>query len=95
MSRTLILAGLLGSTLVFASPFSAAQAAAPGFCANYARAALVQVRAALSRPRCRGGMEGARWSPVERVHYDWCLGASPGAAEEERAARTIHLERCR
>ena len=94
MSKILIAAGLVGSTLLFVVPFSA-QAAAPGFCGNYARAAITQVRLALSKPRCRGGMEGARWSADQRVHYDWCLGVAPQAAEQERAARTIHLERCR
>ena len=95
MPRILIAAGLIGSTLTFALPLSNAHAADRAFCGNYARAAVNQVRGALSKPRCRGGMEGARWSANERVHFDWCLGASPEAAEVERAKRTEHLERCR
>ena len=86
---------LVGAGLCLAMAGASAQAAPPGFCRGYANAALNQVRAALSIPGCRGGMEGSRWSADFRVHYDWCLGASPGAAEEERAARTGHLRRCR
>ncbi len=72
-----------------------AQAADPGFCRDYARAALNQVQIALSTPACRPGLEGARWSADYRVHFDWCLGAPYGAAQGERAARTRHLRRCR
>ncbi len=88
-------AGVIGAGLVGAMAASTAQAAPPPFCRGYANAALNQVRTALAIPRCRPGMEGARWSADFRVHYDWCLGASLRAAEEERAARTIHLRRCR
>jgi hypothetical protein len=88
-------AGMIGTGFLLAMAASTAQAAPPGFCRDYARAALNQVRGSLAIPRCRGGMEGARWSADFRVHYDWCLGASPGAAAEEREARTIHIRRCR
>jgi len=74
---------------------SAGQAAPPDFCRGYANAALNQVRAALSIPRCRAGIAGERWSADFKVHYDWCLGAPPSAAAGEREARTIHLRRCR
>ena len=95
MTKFMIFAGLLGIVLGLAVPSTPANAAAPGFCRDYARAAINQVRGALSKPRCRAGMEGSRWSANERVHYGWCLGASPEAAEEERARRTEHIERCR
>jgi hypothetical protein len=88
-------AGVIGAGLLVATAASVAQAAPPPFCRGYASAALNQVRVALAIPRCRGGMEGARWSADFRVHYDWCLGASPAAAAEEREARTIHIRRCR
>jgi len=88
-------AGVIGAGLLLATAASTAQAAPPGFCRAYANAALNQVRAALAIPRCRGGMEGARWSSDFRVHYDWCLGASEPAAAGEREARTIHIRRCR
>jgi hypothetical protein len=86
-------ASLIGAGLALA--VSTAQAAGPGFCRDYANAALNQVRAALSLPGCRGGMGGSRWSADFPTHYSWCLGAPPAAAEEERAARTVHLRRCR
>ena len=73
----------------------AAQAANPGFCNDYARAALRQVRAAHSSRRCAAGIGGPRWSPRYRVHYDWCIGASFGAAGAERDARTAYLRSCR
>ena len=88
-------AGLIGAGLLLATAASTALAAPPPFCRGYAGAALNQVRVALAIPRCRAGLEGARWSSDFRVHYDWCLGAPPGAAAEEREARTIHIRRCR
>jgi hypothetical protein len=71
-----------------------AQAADPGFCKQYARAALTQVRGGLSNPACAGGMQGARWSTDFAVHYEWCLGASLGAAGAERDMRTRYLRGC-
>ena len=91
----LMSATLIGAALALSAAVPAAQAAGPGFCRDYANAALNQVRAALSLPGCRGGMEGTRWSAAFPVHYSWCLGANPAAAAEEREARTIHLRRCR
>jgi len=74
--------------------FSAARAAPEPFCRDYTRAALAQVQKALAIPRCRRGMDGPRWSADYKVHFGWCLGASLRAADEERAARTVHLRRC-
>lgn len=71
-----------------------ANAADPGFCRQYARAALNQVRGGLSNPACAGGLQGARWSSEFAVHYEWCLGASFGAAGGEGDARTRYLRRC-
>jgi hypothetical protein len=88
-------ASAIGAGLILALAASSAHAARPGFCRDYANAALNQVRTALSLPGCRGGMGGSRWSADFPVHFNWCLGASPGAAEEERAARSGHLRRCR
>jgi len=87
--------GLIGAGALLASAATTAQAAPPGFCRDYARAALNQVRGALAIPRCRRGMEGSRWSADFRVHYDWCLGASAEAAAGERAVRTEHIRTCR
>ena len=72
-----------------------ARAADPGFCKQYARAALNQVRGGLANPRCAAGLQGARWSSDFAVHYQWCLGASFGAAGAERDARTEYLRGCR
>jgi hypothetical protein len=88
----------LGVTCV-ASIFSvfaltAAHAADPAFCRQYAQAALNQVRGGLANPVCAGGMQGARWSTDFSVHYQWCLGASFGAAGTERDARTRYLRAC-
>ena len=74
---------------------TAAQAADPAFCRNYANAALRQVRVAMSVPRCAAGAVGARWSPYYRVHFNWCLGAPYAAAGRERDARTNMLRACR
>jgi hypothetical protein len=72
-----------------------ARAADPGFCHDYATAAVRQVQAALSVPRCRGGMNGPRWAVEFHVHYDWCLGASYEAAGGERDARRRYIDYCR
>jgi hypothetical protein len=72
-----------------------AQAAGEKVCEDYAHAAIVQVRAGMSQPRCEGGMRGTRWSPEWRVHYDWSRGASYQQIGAERDARTEHLRACR
>jgi hypothetical protein len=86
--------GLIVSAFVV-SGLSAAHAADPGFCKQYAQAAINQVRGGLSNPRCGGGLQGARWSADFAVHYEWCLGASLGAAGNERDARTQYLRSSR
>jgi len=70
-------------------------AADPAFCKQYARAALNQVRAGLSSPRCAGGLRGSRWSTDFSIHYEWCLGASVDAAGTERDSRANYLRACR
>jgi hypothetical protein len=72
-----------------------AWAADPGFCRDYATAAVRQVQAALAVPRCRGGMNGPRWAVEFHIHYDWCLGASYEAAGGERDARRHYIDYCR
>jgi hypothetical protein len=72
----------------------AAQAADPAFCRDYATAAVRQVELAKSVPACNRGV-GARWTIDYRVHFDWCLGAAPGAVEAERNARTNWIRSCR
>jgi len=41
-----------------------------------------------------GRLQGVRWSSDFAVHYEWCLGASLGAAGAERDARTKFLRGC-
>jgi hypothetical protein len=79
---------LLGAT-------SGAKAADPGFCRDYAATAVRQFNAAFSVPRCRGGMNGPRWSPEFHIHYDWCLGAPYNAARAEEQARGNYIYGCR
>ena len=71
----------------------AAHAANPGFCRDYATAAVRQVQLARSIPACDRGT-GPRWTTDYRVHFDWCLGAAPGAVESERNARTNWIRSC-
>jgi hypothetical protein len=78
----------------FLSGWSTAHAADPAFCKQYAHAALNQVRGGFNNPRCAGGLQGVRWSSDFAVHYEWCLGASFGAAGAERDARTQFLRGC-
>jgi hypothetical protein len=78
----------------FLSGWTAARAADPAFCKQYAQAALNQVRGGLANLRCAGGLQGARWSTEFAVHYEWCLGASFGAAGAERDERTQFLRSC-
>jgi len=82
------------STLLTSVLFTEAQAADPGFCRQYARAALIQVRGGLSDPACGSGLQGTRWSSDFAAHYEWCLGASFDAAGDERDARTRYLRGC-
>jgi hypothetical protein len=79
---------------VFLPGLTAAHAVDPGFCRQYAKAALNQVRGGLTNPACASGLQGARWSTDFAVHYEWCLGASLGATGTERDARTQYLKGC-
>jgi hypothetical protein len=73
---------------------TAAHAADPAFCKQYAQAALNQVRSGLANPACAATLQGARWSTDFAVHYEWCVGASFAAAGAERDARTRQLRAC-
>jgi hypothetical protein len=94
MTNRLRFIAVLGLSISSVSGLTAAHAADPGFCKQYARAALNQVRGGLSNPACAGGLQGARWSTDFAVHYEWCLGASLSAAGGERDARTHYLRGC-
>jgi hypothetical protein len=92
-SRVLLVLAFVSSTL-FMSWLTASYAAAPDFCEQYAHAAIIQVRGGLNNRSCAGGMQGPRWSPEWRVHFDWCRSASFAAAGAERDARTSYLKAC-
>jgi hypothetical protein len=85
---------VLAVSILIVAGASAAKAADPGFCRSYAQAAINQVRGGLNNPGCGGALQGNRWSPDFQVHYEWCLGASFGAAGNERDARTRTLRAC-
>jgi hypothetical protein len=93
MLKVLMCAALSIAALAWTPP--TAQAADREFCRAYADAAINQVRGALAHPRCAHRIEGTRWAPEARVHFDWCLSQPPSAAESERLARTEFLRGCR
>jgi hypothetical protein len=95
MAHKLPLVVAFGLMAIVISGPTGARAADPAFCKQYSRAALTQVRGGLADPRCAAGLQGARWSSDFAVHYEWCLGASFGAAGIERDARTQYLKGCR
>jgi hypothetical protein len=90
-NRLRFIAGCFPSIFLM-SGLTDACAADPGFCRQFAKAAISQVRGALADPRCRAGVQGARWSTDFAAHYEWCLGASPAAAGADRDARTRSCE---
>jgi len=71
-----------------------AYAADPGFCRQYTKAALTQVHRGLENPGCARRHAGRQVVTEFSVHYEWCLGASIGAAGAERDARTRDLRAC-
>jgi len=83
------------STAALTVALTAANAAPPEFCHDYAEAAINQVRAALANPGCAGGVHGPRWTSDRRVHFEWCLTQPIPAVEAERGARTGYLRACR
>ena len=93
LAPTVVVSMLLLSMFIVCG-VTAADAADPGFCRQYAKASLNQVRGGLANPACAGGLQGARWSSDFAVHYEWCLGASFGAAGAERDARMRLLRGC-
>jgi hypothetical protein len=83
-----------GIAAASAMTFSAAQAADPGFCREYAMAAVRQVELSRSILACNRGV-GPRWTSDYRVHFDWCVGAPYATVRAERAARTNWMRSCR
>ncbi|MCH9808150.1 MAG: hypothetical protein K0U74_10480 [Alphaproteobacteria bacterium] len=68
-----------------------AQAAPPGFCHKYAKAAVHQNH----RNIIKGcGYSGWRWHAWYQGHYKWCRSTSKGFARSERVNRFILLKQC-
>jgi hypothetical protein len=91
-ATTALAAGLV--TWLAMAPLAAAHAADPGFCRQYARSALHQVRDGLSDSACGQELQGSRWSSDFAVHYEWCLGVSLRAAGDESGTRMRYLKAC-
>ena len=91
---TTVVVSMLPLSMFIGCGVTTANAADPGFCRQYAKASLNQVRGGLANPACAGGLQGARWSSDFGVHYEWCLGASFAAAGAERDTRTRLLRGC-
>jgi hypothetical protein len=94
MNHRLICALAAGAMLSLTLSTSAS-AAGHEFCADYARAAINQVRGAMNNPRCLSQMQGPRWSSDWHAHYDWCRNVSRDQAWSERDARRATIESCR
>src|SRR5258708_1209672 len=94
MANRLPLTAALVLSISFISGLTAADAADPGFCKQYAQAALNQGPGGLANPRCPGGLQGPRWSSDFWVPYEWWVGGFLGAAGTERDARTQYLRGC-
>jgi len=93
--RKFVCAAAMAGAALFALS-STAQAAGEDFCKGYVDAALVQVNAALSMPRCAARLpQTPRWSTDRHVHWDWCRGATHEQADAEREGRRVFIEHCR
>ena len=89
--KTVIAAAVVAVVTTFSVP---ALAADPGFCADYARAAVHEVDVNMTIPGCFKGFD-ARWNRDFGHHYGWCLGVSYDAANAEREYRRARLAECR
>jgi hypothetical protein len=95
MSKQVISAIVCSLALGGATLGVSAQAADRGFCQGYARAAVVQFRAAAHNDRCRGLLrDDAAWSPDFRHHFDWCLTVDRREANGQRQSRKDALDHC-
>ena len=62
-----------------------------GFCADYAKRAIVANNQNLSQG-CRLG--GPRWNADFQGHYSWCMGVDRRASQNETDARSADIARC-
>lgn len=93
MRKGLIRVTLLLPALAVVTPH-AAQAADVEYCKAYAQAAINQVGTGHGKPACAAHMQGARWSPSERVHFVYCMSNPMDAVENVRSARDSYLHSC-
>jgi hypothetical protein len=78
----------LAATTAISAP---AQAAPPGFCHTYAKAAVHQNK----RNSFKGcGYSGWRWHGWYQGHYKWCRSTSKAFARSERIQRFVMLKQC-
>jgi hypothetical protein len=73
---------------------TAAKAADPAFCQQYATLAVHEYKVNLSIPGCFKGNDN-RWHADYMRHYNWCLTATRAAADAERDYRRMRLDQCR
>jgi hypothetical protein len=89
--------GLCAAAVMAAASLSApAFAADEGFCRDYARETVGQVRSAYDSRRCGWAVRQnpARWNPDYRAQMDWCRHTSRKNVDRERNARTDTLAQC-
>ena len=89
MTNSLMRAFVAG--LVFSGFSGAAVAADPGYCNQYASAAIEAAGQNLSH-HC--GYYGPRWAADYQVHYGWCLGQPIPVLANEWHARRVEIEQC-
>lgn len=87
--RALITACAIAAAAVLTA--TPALTAPPLFCEAYALKAVQQQKTNLAKG-C--GFVGQRWMKKFGLHYAWCLGATPGAANGETWARAGLLQQC-
>jgi len=96
MSKHLIIVLAAGAALSGAFAVSAARAADPGVCEDYARAAVSQFHQAQDHRRCHEFIRNnpTRWNGDYRAHFDWCRATRWEDVRHERDARTDALREC-
>ena len=72
---------------------SAAQAAPPAFCKNYANRAVWQYKVMRSTPSCQQPPSNF-WHADRTLHFEWCLTAHPHAVNDQSHERDSQLSAC-
>lgn len=87
------------SLAVSGLPWSAARAADPGYCQQYASHAVAQFNQKKTIAGCVRRTANLwhtewRWHGDYALHFAWCLGTRPAAARAEDAFREARLNDC-